>query len=432
MSAIPRDKSLDMSIPLLRNGFTFIPDRCREYRSDLFRGRLLGMPVVCMSGPEAASVFYDPDNFIRKGAIPKRIQKTLLGENGVQTLDADRHRHRKEMFMSMMTPGSLHQLQGLMIRYWQQYATKWTQMPQVRLFTEAQEILCRTACAWAGVPLAEGEVRQRARDFTAMVDAFGAIGPRHWRGRRARSRTEKWVMRLIKKVRRQQLVPQPGSPLAIVAWHQEPDGKLLDRHLAAVELINVLRPIVAISWYITFAALALHQYPDYKARIAAGEPDFTELFVQEVRRFYPFGPFVGARVRQNFGWRGHEFKKGLLVFLDIYGTNHDERSWQEPHAFRPDRFRHWNGSPFSFMPQGGGDFFTGHRCAGEWVTIELTKVGVECLAKGMQYEVPGQDLSFSLSRMPTYPKSGFIMKQVRVQAAFEAPVQLSACPFHQK
>jgi fatty-acid peroxygenase len=32
--------------------------------------------------------------------------------------------------------------------------------------------------------------------------------------------------------------------------------------------------------------------------------------VQEVRRFYPFFPFVSGRVLTEFAWRGHRFARG--------------------------------------------------------------------------------------------------------------------------
>ncbi len=49
--------------------------------------------------------------------------------------------------------------------------------------------------------------------------------------------------------------------------------------------------------------------------------------------------------------------------LDIYGTNHDPKIWDNPDLFNPSRFKNWKGSPFNFIPQGGGDYWLGHRCA---------------------------------------------------------------------
>lgn len=93
--------------------------------------------------------------------------------------------------------------------------------------------------------------------------------------------------------------------------------------MAAIELINVLRPIVAISYFLVFSALALHEHPKYKEWLRSGNSREREMFVQEVRRYYPFGPFLGALVKKDFVWNNCEFKKGTSVLLDLYGTNHD-------------------------------------------------------------------------------------------------------------
>ena len=157
----------------------------------------------------------------------------------------------------------------------------------------------------------------------------------------------------------------------------------------------------------------IFQYPECRQTLVADDDGDLERFVQEVRRFYPFFLAVGGRVQRAFDWRGHHFAKGAWVLLDIYGTNHDPRIWEEPQTFRPDRFRQWNGSPFNLVPQGGGDFDHGHRCAGEWITIALMKTAVRLLTTGMRYDVPEQDLRIDLSRMPAQPESRFMIRNVR-------------------
>ena len=55
----------------------------------------------------------------------------------------------------------------------------------------------------------------------------------------------------------------------------------------------------------------------------------------------------------------------------------------------------------------------GHRCAGEWVTIEVMKVSLDFLANRMDYEVPDQDLSFSMVSIPSIPHSKVVIKNVK-------------------
>jgi fatty-acid peroxygenase len=182
--------------------------------------------------------------------------------------------------------------------------------------------------------------------------------------------------------------------------------------VAAVELLNVLRPTVAVAVYLTFVAHALHQYPWCRAKLLEGDEHYEEWFVQEVRRFYPFFPSVMARTRREFEWQGYQFPRGRRVVLDLYGTDHDPRTWDAPEEFRPDRFRDWDRNPFTFIPQGGGDHQQHHRCPGEWITIELMKLGARILSQELTYEVPGQDLTIDQARLPALPRSHFIIRQV--------------------
>jgi fatty-acid peroxygenase len=410
---VPQDKSLDNLLDLAQEGYLFIKNRVERYRSDLFEARLFGQKVVCMSGEEAAELFYNHELFQRKGAAPKRVQKTLFGVNAIQTMDGAEHLHRKKLFLSLLTPAQEQQLAKLAAEHWQAAAARWELAEHIVLFTEAKEVLCRIACHWAGVPVREAEIQQRAEDFAAMVDAFGAVGPRHWKGRRARERAETWLEQVVEDVRAGKSKAEEGTALHAMAFFRELDGKPLHPRMAAIELINVLRPIVAISTFIVFAALALQEHPEAKEPLRSGSDQALEWFVQEVRRFYPFGPFVGARVRKDFVWKGYEFKEGTLVLLDMYGTNHDPRIWKDPEQFRPERFKDWNGSLYNFIPQGGGDPARSHRCPGEGTTIEIMKATVDFLVNQVEYDVPAQDLSYSLNRLPAYPHSGFVITNVK-------------------
>lgn len=99
MSDTPSAKGFDSTLALLRNPYGFISKTCRDLDADLFKTRILLQKTICMTGAAAAEAFYREDRLIRAGSMPGRIQKTLLGEGGVQGLDGEAHRHRKKMFM---------------------------------------------------------------------------------------------------------------------------------------------------------------------------------------------------------------------------------------------------------------------------------------------------------------------------------------------
>lgn len=410
---VAKDKSLDSSLHLLKEGYLFIENRVDKYHSNLFETHLLGEKVICMTGEEATKLFYDQERFQRKGAASKRVQKTLFGQNAIQTMDGEAHAHRKQLFMSLMNPLHKKKLFELVMEKWEDSIEKWRVSRKVVLFDEANEILCQAACQWSGVPLYESEIKKRAEDFSSMVDAFGAVGPRYWKGKMARFRTEEWIRGVVEDVRFGRLEAEEGSALYAMAFYRELDGSQMDIQMAAIELINVLRPIVAISTFITFAALALCDYPECKEKLLSGDSSYLEMFVQEIRRYYPFAPLLSARVRKDFILNEYQFKIGTLVLLDMYGTNHDPQIWKRPYEFYPERFKEWKGSLFDFIPQGGGDPEKTHRCPGEDITVEIMKISLDFIINRIEFDVPEQNLSYSLGRMPTLPESGFIMSNIK-------------------
>ena len=308
MAQIPREKSPDSTLALMRDPYLFISKACQRHRSDLFETRIMLRKAICMTGPDAAALFYNSSRFVRHGAMPGRIQKTLLGQGGVQGLDGDAHRRRKQMFMSLMTAERIEQLGQMAREEWVRFAHKWLAMEKVVLYDELHELLTRAACAWAGVPLAGSEVELRTQEIRALFDYAGLVGPKHWWSRLARKRADRWAGSIIDGVRAGRVQPAEATPTYAIAWHRDLNGELLSPDIAGVELLNVIRPTVAVSVYITFVAHALHEYPECRRQLEAGEEGYAELFVQEVRRFYPFFPAVGARVQHDFEWRGYQFR----------------------------------------------------------------------------------------------------------------------------
>ncbi|MEU6077732.1 cytochrome P450 [Micromonospora sp. NPDC047074] len=412
MATIPTERVPDSTLAFLRDGYRFIGRRCDRHGSDIFQARLLLEPTICLRGRPAAELFYDTERFARAGAMPKRAQRTLTGRGGVQGLDGADHADRKAMFMSIMTPTAIRHLAQLFDDEWRARVPAWETAGPVRLYDEVGRMLTRAVCAWAGVPLAGSEAQRRTAELHAMIEGPAALGPPHWRGLWGRRRGERWIEQIVDRERAGTLPAPEGSALRVIAEHRDAHGRLLPRRTAAVELLNVLRPTVAVDRFVVFAALALHDHPAWRQRVReSGEA--AESFVQEVRRYYPFFPVAAARVRRSFDWQGYHFPRGRRVLLDLYGTNHHRVLWPEPELFRPERFTGWRGDPFALVPQGGGDHLAGHRCAGEWITIELMKRAVTHLTTTMRYDVPPQDLALSLHRMPTLPPSGFLITNVR-------------------
>lgn len=409
---IPRAGPWDATRALWADPYRFITNRCAALGTDVFRTRILLQPTLCLRGESAAALFYDPQRFQREGAAPEALRATLFGQGTVQSLDGERHLKRKALFVAATAPEQVGGLVDEVRAQWQRSLPAWAAAGSFSLYRALQPLLTRAALTWAGLPAQD--VALRTRELVAMFDG-AARGPLpHLRARLARRRAEVWLAEWIAAVREGRAVPQPGSVAERAAWHEEVDGTPLAPRVAAAELLNVLRPIVAVSVWITFVAHALHTHPRWPATLRADDSGIAAwAFAQEVRRHYPFFPAVVARVRQPFDWCGMHFPQGVRALLDIHGTNHDPRNWHEPQQFRPDR---WIGTAqrgYAFVPQGGGEVATGHRCPGEDISMRLMLLAIEMLTGQMHYHVPRrQDLRLDLGRLPALPRDGFLISGV--------------------
>lgn len=410
---MPQDEGLDNTLKVLKEGYQFIMNRRHTMQSNVFETKILGEKTICMSGSKAAEVFYDNNKFRRADAAPTRLKKTLFGEGGVQGLDGEAHFNRKSMFMNVMTSSALAEIRTLTHKYWEKEATNWESKDEVVLFERAKEILAQIGCEWTGIPLEDKDVSSVAQQLGDTFEGAAAVGPAHWKGRRSRNKLEDWVSDLVEEVRKGTREVPEDRPLYQFSRHRDHEGNLLDKEIVAVELLNLVRPLTAISVYIAFTAQALEQYPEEAEKVKHGSDETLQHFIQEVRRFYPFFPFTAARVDQTFTWDDYEFEEGTLTLLDLYGTNHHQKDWTNPELFQPDRFQDWGKSPFDFIPQGGGEFSIGHRCAGEWITIDIMKESLRFLSDKLDYDVPEQDLSFSMNDIPSLPKSKMILADVK-------------------
>lgn len=397
----------DDTLNFALTGYPFIRDTCRKLGRDVFDTRFFLERVSCMTGPEAAKLFYDERFFQRHGAAPAFLQKTLLGEGGVQGLDGADHEHRKALFMSCFDAASLNALLSFAAHKWDLRVLEWEKRGQIVLLDELAEMFCDAMMQWCGIPVED--LAAHTRDFRFLIEGASALTATHVRARTARKRLDRLFAGIVRRQRRDHFA-RADSVLARFCEHRDKEGQLLPDRVVAVELNNLVRPTVAVAWYCAALALTMHRHPDLVPDL--GDEAGQRRFVNEVRRLHPFFPMIAGQARRTVELQGHVLPQGRVVFLDVFGTNRDPRTYWQPDEFRPERFEEAAPGPHSFIPQGGGDHFLGHRCAGEWLTEGLMRLCLNQLNR-LGYSVPRQDLSVAWTRMPARPESGFLIRDVR-------------------
>lgn len=422
-AAVLRDHTLD----LVLKGYTFASE-ARSRADDPRKGsrlllRALGRGALLVRGEQGVELFYDDARMQRRGAMPAFVGGGLFGKGSVHGLDDEAHRNRKALFVrALMDPGAVDALLEGSAREWTEtIQERWLSGGSRSVYDVSVEVYGRSLLRWAGVEADRETLTRLARDEAAIVDGFAVLGPAWLRTQVARRRCDAWFADLVRRARAGEITPAPGTAFDLVLQHRELDGQPLEDHLAGVELQNAVRPGIAVCRFAAFAALAMHEHPEWRERVYAetrergtttGGP-LAVAFAEEVRRYYPFVPLLPAVARHDLEFEGEHLSAGDRVLLDIYGTNRDERHWQAPDTFDPERFL-GTGEVFAeyFVPQGGGRPETGHRCPGEMITVGLLAQTVAELSR-LDAEVARDGLDWSIHRLPTAPRNGVLLSQVR-------------------
>src|SRR5690606_38655041 len=118
-------------------------------------------------------------------------------------------------------------------------------------------------------------------------------------------------------------------------------------------------------------------------------------------------PMLPGWAVTDIDFDGQHLAAGGRVVIDIQGTDLDTRAWEHPHRFDPNRFlSHPDYERLTaFIPHGGGDVRTGHRCPGEKLAIAGLAAAIATLSDP-RLTVLDSGLRVDRRRLPTMPASG--------------------------
>jgi fatty-acid peroxygenase len=396
----------ELTLRLLLDGYQAV-GRLREAAGgqSWFPARMLGRRALVVRGVDGVRTFYDADLVTRRGAIPAPVRLLLFGPGAVHGLDGEEHTRRKELFLDAADREAAEGLAAAVAERLDTAVAGWTDRGSVRLFDELVEVYGGAVLAWGGTDVAGDEARRVSRELAAIVDGFGVRGTAYPRAWVARVRATRWARRLVRDVRKGARHAGKGTPLARVAAAE------LSHTVAAVELLNILRPTVAVAYFGAFAAHALDGHPEWKARLARGSSKDLRAFEHELRRWYPFVPVLTGRLRREYVWGGRSFPRRSFLVLDVWGTNRDPDTWADPDTFRPDRFVDREPGPFEFVPQGGGDPAHGHRCPGEPLAVGILIATVRRLAS-LDFDLAPGSTTVPLRRVPSLSPDGMEIRHI--------------------
>ncbi|WP_232548944.1 cytochrome P450 [Propioniciclava soli] len=407
----------DDIVPFLREGYLFTGKRRREVtHADDDRPlwlRVMGKPALLLRGADGVRLFYDASKVKRSGAMPAPIQGSLFGNGSVHSLDDEAHLHRKKTFVAVCyDDAQVERIKPMIEAEVREAMQRWAKHPE-SVYDSMVIAYGRASLRWAGIEGRDADLDVQATRLGEIVEGFAHPNLDHAKAWVNRRLTNRWCAQVIGEQRSGKRNAEPGTSLHAWATFRELDGTLLDEKTAGLEMQNTFRPHIAVARFAAFATKALFERPEWRERIQAETAERGTLvdgplataFAQEVRRYYPFVPVLPAFARTDFEFEGEKVSEGDRLLIDILNTNTGP-SWERADEFDPERFL---GVDFeqivTFIPQGGSDVETTHRCPGEKIAVSSLATTIAALCEP-GVEILPDGLDFSWREMPTRPTSG--------------------------
>ena len=343
--------------------------------------------IVLVRHPEVVrEVLVDRNADLTK-ARGLRLAQTILGQ-GLLTSEPPVHTRQRRLILPAFHHGRLRQYGADMVALSVAEAESWVEGEPF----DAAQAMNRLALAIAGRTLFGADVLSDAGEVGAAVrDAMGAFDGAQFpfadkltwlptrpnrTAKRARQRLDDVVYGLIHDRRTSPHASADLLSMLLDARDEDTGHAMTDLEVRDEAMTLLLAghetTAVALAW--TWALLARH--PDADAALAAeadalgGDPTFDDLrqlpvaraTFAEAMRLYPPAWTVGRQAARDTELGGHRVRRGTTVLFAPLHLHRDPRFWDEPEAFRPQRFlgpsdRH----KFAYVP-----FSAGRRgCIGE-------------------------------------------------------------------
>jgi cytochrome P450 len=420
-------------------------EACARRYGDTFTIRLSAFPpIVLFSDPAAVKEIFtgDPEN-LRAGEA-NVVLAPFVGNDSLLLTDGARHRRKRRL---MMPPfhGERMQVYGEVMRaITDRVMNEWPLGSAFPIHAETQRItldvilravfgldedgtlaelrtrIVEGANTVTEHPMLMMKALQRDlgpltawRRVTQMRDRVDAMLFAEFARRRAEERTDRTdVLTLLLAAR-----DEDGEPMGDQELRDEMVTLLLAGHeTTATTLAWTLHYMLA------HPAVHARVRDEVAAHVAAGDRipgsgdlPFLDAVIKETQRLMPIIPMVGRRLHAPTTIGGRALPAGVVAAPSMYLTHRRPELWDEPAAFRPERFLGKRPTPYEFFPFGGGN----RACLGAaFATFEMKVVLARMLARAELRPIPGYQARIVRRGVAFAPSEGMpVVVERRAEAA---------------
>jgi len=325
-------------------------------------------PMVLTSDPHDVRRLFAASPEVLRGGQSSAILEPFAGPSSILVLDGEPHLRQRRQLLPAFHGEALQGWRETIAELARAEVAGWTPGAPLRALPRMQaltlEVILRVVFGGSDARL-QAAIRS-ALDLAGSLPRLVALSLAP-RGSAPWAASARAVARVDALLYERIDAPAPaGSMLAALDTAEPTRGELRD------ELVTLLAAghettATALAW----ALERLAHHPHVQERMRAGEDAYLDAVVKEVLRVRPVLSIAARKVVAPFEVGGWTLSPGVHVAACLYLAHRRPELWDDPTAFRPERFLDGAPEPFAWLPFGGGV----RRCAGAaFAALEMREV----------------------------------------------------------
>lgn len=378
--------------------------------------------IVLPSDPRLIREVFTAERDVMRAGEANAPLAAVLGRNSVLLLDGERHLQRRRMLLAPFHGEAVRKYAQAVAQVTEDEVGRWPRGEEFATWPRMQAITLEVIMRAVMGVQDEGRL-ERLRPLLLRVQRnsiYGVLAEGAWPGI-----SESWIGRRLPWVRARMQAERVLEE-EIAAHREHPDGRddilaLLiatrdenGRPLSDAELRGELLTLLIAGYETTSTVLAwcferLVRHPEVLGRLqrelADGDGErYLGAVVDETLRSRPVVDSVQRKLAASFELGGYRIPAGATVAPSIVGVQSSPEQFEEPAAFRPERFLDGPPAPYTLIPFGGGV----RRCIGaSFAVMEIKTVLRTVLGTvELQPTVATPEKPTRGRRIATYPSRG--------------------------
>jgi cytochrome P450 len=322
-------------------------------------------PMVFTSDPaEIKRVYAAPPDQLRAGASSAFLEP-FAGPRSILVLDGEEHLRERRLMLPPFHGEELQRWRETMADVAHEELARWEPGMPIRTLERMQavalEIILRVVFGGGDARLRDA-IRGALQVPMPMLLAMSL-----WRGRHSAYAMYLRRVRALDALLYERIDHDGGEGLLTMLKASGASREQLRDQLATLLAAGHETTAGSLGW----ALERLARHPEVLARIREGDEAYLDAVVKEVLRVRPVLAITPRQVVGSYELQDWTLPEGVHVTPCIYLAHRRADVWEDPTAFKPERFLDGAPEPYTFIPFGGGM----RRCVGAaFASLEMKEV----------------------------------------------------------